>query len=912
MRLYKCFDDIILENKPFLERLQNLYNIYAHIHKKKESETLFEHTKLVLKYFIKLVRVHNLEEIIDKLINSISLNDKTIGEYTKKLFLNSILFHDTGKVNINFQIEKMNNICFVQDYEIDIGSEHSFLSAYIFLNFHINEIYKFLNISNENKNILVCYSFLFTIPILKHHSSAIEKEYEYDIEKINSIHEMVNIFSFDFHIEKNFIIQFIQNEKRLWDFFDDYIKKKNFDFFSLFALLKLNWSLLTASDYYATFEYMNDFEINDFGIIDENLKQKIYDNFIKSKIYNKELIEKIDYYLSINPKELNKSPDNLNILRQRLSAEVWRNIEKYKKENIFYIEAPTGGGKTNLSLVAVRKMLELNPEINKVFYVFPFTTLITQTLKTIEDTFGLSIEDIAEVHSKASFIQKKEINEEDAFYGDQYKNQIDNLFINFPFILITHIKFFDILKSNKKKSNYLLHRLANSIVVIDEIQAYNPEHWDKIKYFISNYARYFNIKFIIMSATLPKLHNIVVSEGEFLNFNELIQSPHENYFKNPNFCERTHINTDLLENYELTLDSLAWKVFEFSEKYANNRTDNYKGSVFTIIEFIFKKTATEFYNLITTNNFFKDYEIFVLSGTIIEPRRKFIIEYLKDPYNRRKKILVISTQVVEAGIDIDMDIGFKNQSLLDSDEQLAGRINRNLEKDSGILWLFKFNEPSKIYGEDLRYKVIKELKKEEIKKILQEKDFNRFYNQVMEKINLNNKSIFKKNFYDYKNYIALLCFNEIDSEFKLINDETVSIFVPANIPINCYKKIKNFSSGELKFLEYYGFYNNGDEFVSGEKIWELYISLVNGKQNILLNNHLTFKVLHSIMSKFVFSIFKSKIDDLKPFLDFNEDVNDYKVYNFFKLKSTCVGIDKIYSIEGGLNEKLLKNSYEII
>lgn len=912
MRLYKSFNDIILENKPFFEKLQNLNNIYAHIHEKKESETLFEHTKLVLKYFIKLIKVHNLEGIIDKLINSISLDNQIIGEYTKKLFLNSLLFHDIGKININFQLEKMNNTLYNQEFEFDIGSEHSYLSTYIFLNFNINEIYRFLNVSNEYKNILVCYSFLFTIPILKHHSSIIEKDYEYDIEKINSIHEMVNIFSLDFDLEKNFIKKFIENEKRLWDFFDDYIKEKKFDFFSLFALLKLNWSLLTASDYYATFEYMNDIEINDFGIIDENLRQKIYDNFIKSKTYNKDLIEKIDYYLSINPKELNRSPDNLNILRQRLSAEVWKNTEKYKKENIFYIEAPTGGGKTNLSLVAVRKLLELNPEINKVFYVFPFTTLITQTLKTIEDTFGLSIEHIAEVHSKASFIQKKEINEEDAFYGDQYKNQIDNLFINFPFVLITHIKFFDILKSNKKKSNYLLHRLANSIVVIDEIQAYNPEHWDKIKYFISNYARYFNIKFIIMSATLPKLHNIVVSKDEFLKFNELIENPQESYFKNPNFCERTYINTDFLEYKELSLDFLAWKVYEISEKYAIDRADNYKGSVFTIIEFIFKKTATEFYDLVIKNNFFKDYEIFVLSGTIIEPRRKFIIEYLKDPFNRRKKILVISTQVVEAGVDIDMDIGFKNQSLLDSDEQLAGRINRNLEKDNGILWLFKYNEPSKIYGKDLRYKVIKELKKEEIKKILQEKDFNKFYEQVMEKINMNNESVYKKNFYDYKNYIALLCFSEIDSEFKLIDDETVSIFVPANIPINCYKKTKNFSLGELKFLEYYGFYNSGDEFVSGEKIWELYISLVNGKRTNILNKNLTFKVLYSILSKFVFSIFKSKIEDLKPFLEFNEDVNDYRVYNFFKLKSTCIGVDKIYSIEGGLNEKLLKNPYEII
>ena len=93
-------------------------------------------------------------------------------------------------------------------------------------------------------------------------------------------------------------------------------------------------------------------------------------------------------------------------------------------------------------------------------------------------------------------------NEADAKYGSEIKNLIDNLFVNYPFALLTHIKFFDVLKSNSKNSNYLLHRFANSIVIIDELQAYSPEHWDKIKYYISKYSELFNIRFIIMSATL--------------------------------------------------------------------------------------------------------------------------------------------------------------------------------------------------------------------------------------------------------------------------------------------------------------------------------------------------------------------------------------------------------------------------
>lgn len=56
-------------------------------------------------------------------------------------------------------------------------------------------------------------------------------------------------------------------------------------------------------------------------------------------------------------------------------------------------------------------------------------------------------------------------------------------------------------------------------------------------------------------------------------------------------------------------------------------------------------------------------------------QEKEIIDFIKNIHN--KNVLLVTTQVVEAGVDIDMDIGFKEKSLVDSDEQLAGRINRN-------------------------------------------------------------------------------------------------------------------------------------------------------------------------------------------------------------------------------------------
>ncbi len=908
MKSFKSFSDIDKDNACIYERLKKLSTIYAHSHGNKPFETLSQHSQLVIRYFISLVKKHNLENIIDHLIDQISFDNGIIASYTKKLFFNTFLFHDLGKVNDNFQVEKIKNPNLEYDKSIKIGSDHSFLSAYSFLSFHFNEIYNNQSIEPESRNILACYTFLFAIPIIKHHSGFILKDYEYNVEKTTSIHHF--LISFGFDIDESFINKFLANESKLWEYFDNYIISKNFDFFPLFALLKLNWSLLTAADYYATSEYMNDLKVDDFGLIDGKLRETIFDNFLKCKRYNKELHEKQQEYLKLIPGQLFKSPENLNILRQRLGAEVWENIARYKDERVFYIEAPTGGGKTNLSMVAIRKLLELNPEINKVFYVFPFTTLITQTLKSIKETLGLAEENIAQVHSKAGFQSKETENEVDAKYGNNLKNQIDNLFVNYPFTLLTHIKFFDILKSNDKKSNYLLHRLANSIVIIDEVQSYNPKHWDKVKYFISNYAKYFNMKIILMSATLPKLHNIAISDDELLRFNELIVNAKDNYLQNPNFSGRVNIKSDLLDIKNMSLEQLAGIVYEKSESYAINRPDKHKNSVYTIIEFIFKKTATEFNEIITEKKLFAGYEIFVLSGTIIEPRRKYIIEYLKDLRNRDKKVMLISTQVVEAGVDIDMDLGFKNQSLIDSDEQLAGRINRNVEKEGCELWLFRYNEPSKIYGGDLRYKVAGKLESKEIRYILQEKNFSVLYQKVMEEINTNNKSAYKTNFDDYRNHVASLRFNDINSEFKLIESDAVSIFIPENIPVLCYKNEHNFSDLELSFLENFKTFKAGDEYISGENVWDIYMSLIDNKQIPFVRKNTELKILNGIMSKFVFSVLANKITDLKPYLVYNESIQDYLVNQYYMLNKEHIGENKIYSLSSGLNEKKLKTHYE--
>ncbi len=923
MKSFRSFSSISLEYKPIVKFFEKKTNYWAHIQSNKEKESLFEHIIRVEHYFELLNRLHGIENIIDKLVDKISFKKNEIGTYIKELFYSAIIFHDFGKINPNFQTYKLENVAFQQETKIKIGSKHSFLSAYIFLNHHLNKIYK-TDYINEDKNVLWCFAFLFTIPILKHHSGFINKDYDFEEENINSIAHLLDILEFE-NIQ-DLSRQIIAYEKldagkNLWTFFDKYANENDFDFFALFFLLKLNFSLLTASDYYATSEYMNGLRFEnseDFGLLDQTLKQHLSNSFKSTKDFNKELFNKMDNYLSypfIKLREISNS--NLNMLRQKLAAEVISGIEKYEHERVFYIEAPTGGGKTNMSMAAVIKLLEQHQEINKIFYVFPFTTLVTQTFASIKETFNISNQHVTQVHSKAGFQTKQNEHEEQAEYGDQLKNQIDNLFVNYPITLMTHVKFFDILKSNKKDSNYLLHRLANSIVIIDELQAYDPKHWDKIKYFISNYAYFFNIRFIIMSATLPEIGSITVSDKELLNFQHLIPDAQKKYLQNPNFSQRVKFNTTLLNKKELSIPELAEFSYKKSEDYAKNRMDSARGSVFTIIEFIFKKTATEFYDYIIENKQFKGYETFVLSGTIIEPRRKEIINFIKDERNRNKKVLLITTQVVEAGVDIDMDLGFKNQSLPDSDEQLAGRVNRNVNKQNCELYLYKINEPEIIYKKDFRYKISQNYSPEETEKLLQEKNFRKLYDEVIKKINMEEISkAGKEDFTEYKNKFKKLKFHDINNDFRLIEKDSNSVFIPVDVDVLNYqfqdRKDYNFEEAERIFITEKNCFTDDDEFkVSGEKIWNVYMNLIQNKDIDYIIKGREHKILNGIMSKFVISVYSNKINELKEYFEYNEGHQDFKFIQYYKLNKQSIGAQEIYDYYGGLNEKKIKLSFEI-
>jgi len=874
------FDEIVKNDFfNFKSIVKNIDSYLAHLSKNRsEVETLLNHSDLVLEYAIKIILENQIESKIDKIIRLITDNSQMQNDI-KLFYLKAIYWHDIGKINENFQKDKMKNDTF-ENIDNGISSKHSILSAYLYL----LSCFSYINKNDQEKNDkieLISICIYFSLTLWRHHTglSSSWKEFLNGSEGVKICN---NLFSYtkklNIKIDESMHKVLIGHLKNM-----SFRKNENY-----YILSKSLFSLLIISDYYATAQFMNygneeELLYKDFGLIDDEFRDKIYKEFYidkfdkngKQQTFNQALkdIESID----IEFKDLaEKSNKNLNILRNKLFLEVKENLKLAlkKQKNLFYIEAPTGAGKTNLSLMSAIEILQEDNSINKIFYVFPFTTLITQTYDTIKDTLNLDNSGIVQLHSKAKYNDKKEI-ENDGVYGDEKSNFLDNQFMNYPITMLSHVRFFNILTGVSKDDNYIFHRLANSIVIIDEVQTYSPNLWSSIVYMLDCFAEKFNIKFIIMSATLPKIGKILKLKND--PFASLVTSKNDKdenqYFINPNFAGRVNIDESTIKKPIKIKEPKAIysRVVKESKTYQKISKN---GKVKTIIEFITKKGADEFYQEATTKN--KNNkpfdEIFILSGTILEPRRREIIDFLKDTHD--KNILLVTTQVVEAGVDIDMDIGFKEKSLIDSDEQLAGRINRNSSKKGNKLFLFEMeNSKAKyVYKGDKRLKIQND-SKIKLDNVLKNKDFDIYYNQVINEIIKVNDTPFIEGLDTYKEHIKNLRFSE--AHIKIIDMESVSVFVPWNTMAQLY--------------------------------WNAYKALVENRELDFISKKIKIKKLSSKLSKYTFSLANYQGSGIYRLTDYSKEEYGYLVLDkeFLAYDGDFENGRIIYTYKNGLDTSVL-------
>lgn len=807
---------------------------YAHCDRGngKNPEILKEHVDRCYHYFEELWEHKNFKAVFENFQKELApeLSDEGIKLFYS-LIVNVIIFHDYGKINPRFQSITMKNTLRKWTV-IDCleGTNHSMLSAAIYLDYFYEKIQE-STLSKDEKNIIHVFMLANAYVITRHHGNL--SRFEEFLEEFQPNRQLADIFSCmnqgDFtevyhgpfcKRDRHMVNMPMQNKRK----YDSFSEKQSLQL-GLYAYIRFLFSVLVSCDYYATSEYDNGIEMSAFGTIENTEFATQY-----------EQSERVKQIRRLNPESCVDDKKDINILRNHMFYEAEQTLLKNKDTNIAFIEAPTGAGKSNLAMNCSLKLLDKN--INKIFYVYPFNTLVEQNYDTLEKIYGQTdiFKSIAVINSitpiplngTRKFWENLDKEENEKFYQ---KALLDRQFLNYPFILTTHVNLFQIMFGCEREAAISFYQLAGSVVVLDEIQSYKNVLWTEIMMFLQCYSRLLNMKIIIMSATLPKLDMLTGNHEKVVN---LIKNP-EKYFQDARFKKRVALSYELLYPDRKT---------EMKELCAHVLGQAQKGKKI-LMEFITKTSAEKFYHMLTESGR-EDLQIFCMTGDDNQIDRKRILREM-DMVDEDKAVILVATQVVEAGIDIDMDIGYKDISKLDSEEQFIGRINRNFKR-KGVVYFFDMDNESGIYKEDYRVDTAYTLRKDEMKQLLADKNFGKYYDYILKGIRKYRNDRKNENGIEaFVDNVKKLDFVWISQKMKLIDkndDWKMSVYFAREITTD---------TGEI---------------IDGKQVWERYRELLS---DMTMNYAKKQILLSEVKSKMSYFIYQIKIDNS---LDYNDRIGE--------------------------------------
>ena len=814
--------------------------IYAHRKENKEKELLSEHQDLSLNYFKRIDKEKGILDKVEKCVLKYLERNITKDEMQifKDAFVDAIGHHDEGKRNPLFQSEKMKNDSLMSSKELNEvsekigeGSKHSLISSVIYIKKYFCKIKEF---KIEDKGLEKDFKFFIFINayiISKHHGNlddfynfiGIEGKFSRLKEITDAIRENYEVLKpiLEDSLSKEEIFKGLNYKNAMSNTRNRIDEKDNKESsIAIYIYAKLLYSSLVSCDYYSTSQYMSDSKMNSFGSTEDATGyDKIFEETELTKIIRK--YEKDSY----GKRDDFSDEKNINVMRSEMFLDAERKYIENKDKRVYLLEAPTGSGKSNAAVNLSLKMMKEG--FKKLYYVYPFNNLVEQNRESLDKIFkNTALEnDIAVVNSLEEIVVN-ETKDEDICNKYQ-KALLDRQFLNYPFILTTHVSLFDTLFGDTASSCFGFIQLIDSVIVFDEIQSYKSTIWEEIIQFLYTFSEILNMKIIIMSATLPDLTKLIGSKGYSV---ELIDD-REKYFPHKLFKNRVEVSYELL-NEEIEKDDIDKVLFE-------HISDNLKKYDKIMIEFIKKQSAMDFYNMFIEENEIDGLKIALMTGDDNIHERKKIINEVKAESG---KILLIATQVVEAGVDIDMDIGYKDTSKIDSEEQFMGRINRSAKKNNSIVYFFNKDKADDIYRNDIAVKYNLTIEKnEEMRKALMNKEFSKYYSEIIKFIREKNKNLYEGTNKFFKNSVGKLNFNDVKNRMKLIDysKKRQRIFLNRTIPNDNGNMLvgKDVWNDYKKLLLGYEYYNEEGEKVSKEldyAQWKVELSRINKKMNYFI------------------------------------------------------------------------------
>lgn len=348
---------------------------------------------------------------------------------------------------------------------------------------------------------------------------------------------------------------------------------------------------------------------------------------------------------------------HVNNLRRRILEQC--KAKAKLPQQIFSLTVPTGGGKT-LSSMNFALDHAVAHQLNRIIYTIPFTSIIEQNAGVFQTIFDR--EYVLEHHCNF----KESDSPEEAGYNRRRGLAAENW--EPPIIVTTNVQFFESLFSNKPSKCRKLHNIARSVIVLDEAQAIPTEFLEPCLSALRELVAHYGCTIVLCTATQPAFDDKSSLRTSLPQIREIIDDPAQIFSK----LKRTTVNT-IGKKTDAEIAGLI-----DGEKQALCITST-------------KLQARSVFNLSKTET-----GIFHLSTNMYPEHRRQVLDQVKTRLKGKKRCLVVSTSLVEAGVDLDFPVVFRAAAGLDSIAQAAGRCNRE-GKMEGLGQVFIY-EPEKNRG----------------------------------------------------------------------------------------------------------------------------------------------------------------------------------------------------------------------
>lgn len=325
---------------------------------------------------------------------------------------------------------------------------------------------------------------------------------------------------------------------------------------------------------------------------------------------------------------------------------------------LFTLTVPTGGGKTFASMAFALNHAAAHG-LKRVIYVIPYTSIIEQNAAEFKKCLGS--ENVLEHHSNFDWREKDSLggilNADDQTNDTLSKLRLAAENWDIPIVVTTNVQFFESLFSNRSSRCRKLHNIAKSVIIFDEAQMLPREYLKPCLYGVYELVKNYGASAVFCTATQPDL-SVFMPEG--VRMQELVPNPGELF----DFYRRVKVekvgklpDADLIEQINVQAQVLC---IVNTRKHARG---------------LFEKVIPE--------------GRYHLSTLMCPAHRRAVLLKIRERLKKDLPCRVISTQIMEAGIDVDFPVGYRALAGLDSIIQAAGRINREAKRADGKLFLFE-------------------------------------------------------------------------------------------------------------------------------------------------------------------------------------------------------------------------------